>query len=130
MGGAGGIGPAAPVPARNARVLMARDRASRPEAKPLRLFVAADIPEDVRSGLAGAVSPLRERLRGKWVPPENWHVALKFLGSTWPRLVDWVTETVEAVAAQHEPFDSLLEGVRAFPRRRRGRALRARRADP
>ena len=30
---------------------MARDRASRPEAKPLRLFVAVEVPREVRAAL-------------------------------------------------------------------------------
>ena len=38
---------------------MARDRAKRPEAKALRLFVAFEIPEEVRRKLADAVEPLR-----------------------------------------------------------------------
>ena len=70
---------------------MARDRASRPEAKPLRLFVAAEVPEDVRAGLAESVARLRERFpKARWVPPQNQHVTLKFLGSTYPRLVEWL----------------------------------------
>src|SRR5438093_1373098 len=82
---------------------MARDRASRPEAKPLRLFVAVDVPEGVRDRVQDAVGPWRERLsRARWVPKQNQHVTLKFLGSTWPRLVEWVTETVEAVARRSE----------------------------
>ena len=36
---------------------MARDRASRPEAKPLRLFAAVEIPEEIRGALAEAVTP-------------------------------------------------------------------------
>jgi 2'-5' RNA ligase len=109
---------------------MARDRASRPEAKPQRLFVAADIPDAVRDALAGAIQPLRERLRGRWVPPANWHVTLKFLGSTWPRLLDWVHEEVEAVASRHDGFESSLEGVGAFPNARRARVLWAGLEDP
>jgi len=79
---------------------MARDRASRPQARPLRLFVAIDIPEDVRVSVADQVAPLRERYpRARWVPMANQHVTLKFLGSTWPRLLEWVVAEVGAVAA-------------------------------
>src|SRR5213076_113464 len=100
---------------------MARDRASRPEAKPLRLFIAFDVPEDVRATLVGAIAPLKERLGGRWTPPENWHLTLKFLGSTWPLLVEWVTETSRDVASAHRPFVTALEGVGAFPNERRAR---------
>jgi RNA 2',3'-cyclic 3'-phosphodiesterase len=109
---------------------VARDRASRPEAKPLRLFVAVDVPDGVRSQLSDAIAPVRERVRGKWVPSENWHVTMKFLGSTWPRLVEWVQETCARVAAQHEPIETSLTGLGAFPNDRRARVLWAGLDDP
>ncbi|HKE54337.1 MAG TPA: RNA 2',3'-cyclic phosphodiesterase [Actinomycetota bacterium] len=103
---------------------MARERASRPEAKPLRLFVATEAPEGVRAALAGAVAPLRERFpKARWVPVENQHVTLKFLGSSYPRLVDWVTATVGEVASRHPPFATRVEGLGAFPNARRARVL-------
>jgi 2'-5' RNA ligase len=110
---------------------MARDRASRPEAKPLRLFVAIEIPEDVRDVVEAAVAPWRERHpRAKWVPKQNQHVTLKFLGSTWPRLVGWVTETVGTVAAASAPFESRAVSLGAFPSPRRARVLWAGLEDP
>jgi RNA 2',3'-cyclic 3'-phosphodiesterase len=102
---------------------MARDRAARPEATPQRLFVAFDLPEDVRTDLAHAVEPLRGGLRGRWTPPANWHVTLKFLGRTWPRLVEWVTEACRSVAGQHASFESALTTLGAFPNERRARVL-------
>jgi RNA 2',3'-cyclic 3'-phosphodiesterase len=109
---------------------MARDRASRPEAKPLRLFVAADVPDEVLSQLDDAIAPMRGQLRGKWVPSNNWHLTMKFLGSTYPRLVDWVVETVRAVTTEHEPFETSLTGLGAFPSERRARVLWAGLDDP
>jgi len=110
---------------------MARDRASRPEAKPLRLFVAIEIPQGVRDAVEAAVAPWRERHpRAKWVPKQNQHVTLKFLGSTWPRLVEWVTETVGAVAATSAPFESRAVGLGAFPSSHRARVLWAGLEDP
>jgi len=103
---------------------MARDRASRPEAKPLRLFVAVEVPEDARAGLAEAVAPLREQFpKARWVPSQNQHVTVKFLGSTYPRLVEWVSETVSGVADRHEPFTTRVEGLGAFPNGRKARVL-------
>ncbi len=110
---------------------MARDRASRPEAKPLRLFVAVDVPDDVRETLRAAIAPWQERFpRGRWVPKENWHVTMKFLGSTWPRLVEWVTETVAEVAREQKPLESRLEGLGVFQSPRRARVLWGGLADP
>jgi RNA 2',3'-cyclic 3'-phosphodiesterase len=103
---------------------MARDRASRPEAKPLRLFVAFDVPDEVREAAEASVAPWRARFpRAKWVPKQNQHVTLKFLGSTWPRLVPWVHGTVAAVAQAHAPVPTRVLGLGAFPNARRARVL-------
>lgn len=103
---------------------MARDRASRPEAKPQRLFVAVEVPRDVRQALVACVEPLKAQLpRARWVPPANQHLTLKFLGPTWPRLVGWVGEVVAAVAARHGAFDVALGGLGVFPNERKARVL-------
>ncbi|HJS49569.1 MAG TPA: RNA 2',3'-cyclic phosphodiesterase [Gaiellaceae bacterium] len=103
---------------------MARDSASRPEAKRLRLFVAVEVPEEVRSALAEAVAPLRERFpRARWVPEQNQHVTVKFIGSTYPRLVEWVTSAVGQVASAHEAFETRATDLGAFPSARRARVL-------
>ena len=95
---------------------MARDRASRPEAKPLRLFVAIELPEHAKARVAEAFAPWRGSFpKARWAPRENWHVTLKFLGSTWPRLVGWVQEGVTSIAAEHSRFETRLTGVGAFP---------------
>ena len=103
---------------------MVRDRGPRPEARPLRLFVGAEVPEDVRAAVAHAVSPLRERYpRARWVPTGNQHVTLKFLGSTDPRLVEWVAASIGAVASRQGAFETRVRDLGAFPNNRRARVL-------
>lgn len=103
---------------------MARDRAARPEAKPLRLFVAVDVPADVQSGLDEALAPYRDRIPGaRWTGRSGWHVTLKFLGTTWPRLVDDVAAAVAESAAASAAFDTALTEIGAFPSPRRARVL-------
>jgi RNA 2',3'-cyclic 3'-phosphodiesterase len=103
---------------------MARDRASRPEARPLRLFVAFDIPVEVRDRAEAASASWRERYpRAKWVPKQNQHVTLKFLGGTWPRLAPWVHQTIASVAEAHGPVPTRVLGLGAFPNTRRARVL-------
>jgi 2'-5' RNA ligase len=110
---------------------MARDRASREGAKSFRLFVAVDVPEEARWAVASAVEPLREAFSSaRWVPIENQHVTLKFLGATGPRLMDRVTEAVEDVALAAAPFSTRVDGLGAFPNERRARVLWAGLADP
>jgi len=103
---------------------MARDRASRPEGRPLRLFVATDVPAEVRGRLADAVRPWHAKVEGaRWVGPDNWHVTLKFLGSVDPRLLPWVTGQVRAAAGGGRPFTTSLTVLGAFPSARRARVL-------
>lgn len=103
---------------------MARDRASRPEAKPQRLFVAVTIPHHAADAVETAIESWREAFpSARWVPRQNWHVTLKFLGSTYPRLVPWVRERLGAVASETPAFETRLRGLGAFPSARRARVL-------
>ena len=92
--------------------------------RPLRLFVAVDVPDDVRDALAAVVAPLRELIRGaRWTPPENWHMTLKFLGSVPPTSLDAVINAVGEAAEQHTAFRARLGGLGAFPSARRVRVV-------
>jgi 2'-5' RNA ligase len=103
---------------------VARNRSARSEARPLRLFVAVDVPEPIRGDLALAIEPLRTSLPGaRWVGQENWHVTLKFLGSVYPRLRQWVGEQVAEAARDTEAFETGLTHMGAFPSPRRARVL-------
>jgi 2'-5' RNA ligase len=110
---------------------MARDRASRPEATPLRLFVAVEVPDEVRAEVEAASAPWRERFpRARWVPRENQHLTVKFLGSTWPRLLEWVRSSVRTVAESSGSFEARGTGLGAFPSPGRARVLWAGLEDP
>jgi RNA 2',3'-cyclic 3'-phosphodiesterase len=103
---------------------MARNRAARPEARPVRLFAAVDIPDRAKDVVAAGIEPWREQLPGgRWVRPENWHVTVKFLGRTWPRLVDWVHDMCRLAATEIRPFPLGLAGLGVFPGRARARVL-------
>jgi RNA 2',3'-cyclic 3'-phosphodiesterase len=103
---------------------MARDRRARPQAESLRLFVAVDMPEAAAEALERAVEPWRERLgAGRWVRRENWHVTVKFLGRTWPRLMRFVQTACRKVAEGVPPFEVTLSGLGVFPGPGRARVL-------
>lgn len=103
---------------------MARDRAARPEATPIRLFVAIEVPDPVKESVEEAFRPWREEFpKARWAPRENWHVTLKFLGRTWPRLADWVPQQVEAAAGDVEPFRTRITRVGGFPSPAKARVL-------
>ena len=101
-----------------------------PEPRHLRLFVAVDLPDDVRDALAAAVAPLRALLpNARWIPPESWHVTLKFLGSAPAATVEEVASAVGDAVAEHAVFRARLSGVGAFPSSERVRVVWAARRN-
>lgn len=72
--------------------------------EPLRLFVAIELPAEVRQALLRVQDDLRragaDRLR--WVRPEGVHLTLKFLGEVEAARVDEITAALRGAA---EPFD-------------------------
>jgi RNA 2',3'-cyclic 3'-phosphodiesterase len=110
---------------------VARDRTSPPEAKPQRLFIAADVPDDVKERLDAAVAPLRVRVpAARWTRQDGWHVTLKFLGSTWPRLMEEVRTAVATAASEATAFESSLTEIGVFASPARTRVVWAGLADP
>jgi 2'-5' RNA ligase len=88
------------------------------------LFVAIEVPDAAKAVMREAFGPWRERFpAARWVPSENQHVTLKFLGSTWPRLAAWVPDRVAEVAAHHDGFQTRVSGVGAFPSARKARVV-------
>jgi RNA 2',3'-cyclic 3'-phosphodiesterase len=102
----------------------ARDRSDQPPPRSVRLFVAVDVPDDVKAGVARVLEPFRDRIPGaRWTRREGWHVTLKFLGATWPRMVDPVKEAVGMAAGRSAPFETAVTVIGAFPSARRARVL-------
>jgi RNA 2',3'-cyclic 3'-phosphodiesterase len=96
-----------------------------------RLFLAVEVPGSARQVVDAAIRPWRDSFpNARWVPPENWHVTLKFLGWTSSRLAQRVGETVGGIVAVHAPITSRLRGLGAFPSHGRARVLWAGIDDP
>lgn len=95
-----------------------------------RLFLAADVPEPEIQRLAAMRASFPEHLGMRWVPPQNMHVTLRFLGATpdaaLPNLSASIQQAVGGVAAG----EVWLSGLGAFPRARRASVLWAGIADP
>jgi 2'-5' RNA ligase len=108
-----------------------RDRTTGPEARPHRLFVAVEVSAEARRAVDEAVGPWRAAFpRARWVPEENWHVTVKFLGPTVARLLGWVPQAVASAAQTVAPFTAHLTSLGAFPSTGRARVLWAGVEDP
>ncbi len=95
-----------------------------PVPRPLRLFVAVDLPGEARDAVAAAVEPWRRAIpEARWGEREGWHVTLKFLGDTPPELVGEVTDLIAAAAAGVTAFQTRLDGLGSFPVRGPARVL-------
>ncbi len=90
----------------------------------IRSFVAVAISAEVRRALGELQATLRRRgLKLRWVPPENLHFTIKFLGNIDPGLVASMGETLREVALKTEPFEITVGGLGAFPNVRAPRVL-------
>jgi RNA 2',3'-cyclic 3'-phosphodiesterase len=64
----------------------------------VRLFVALEIPSEIRENLAALIRELRTiASREKWVRAENLHVTLKFIGEMAPEKVSPIREALALV---------------------------------
>jgi 2'-5' RNA ligase len=82
----------------------------------LRLFVALELSDEARRSLADAVSWMVDFGRSiKVVSPENYHVTLKFLGSTPERRVPEIQTALELEASTMKTCELRLTGWGVFP---------------
>ncbi|MBP6964421.1 MAG: RNA 2',3'-cyclic phosphodiesterase [Armatimonadetes bacterium] len=83
----------------------------------IRTFIAVKLPGEVRRRLAEIEKRLMESGADvKWVPEENFHITLKFLGGVEQAKMSGVREAVERAASGVRPFDLGFAGVGSFGR--------------
>jgi RNA 2',3'-cyclic 3'-phosphodiesterase len=89
----------------------------------MRLFVALDIPEDVRSSLAALVSHLHPSCRSaRWARIEGLHVTLKFIGEASPEKTAEINTALASIPSR-APIPLSFRGLGFFPNERRPRVL-------
>lgn len=82
----------------------------------LRLFLALDLPEDVRREIGERAGRLRARLpAARWVRPEGLHLTLAFLGPVESGRVAGLTAAVAPVFAAAAPLTATVGGGGTFP---------------
>src|SRR5689334_14198359 len=85
-----------------------------PRSDVMRLFIAIDLPEDVRLNLENLERELRPvTSSARWVAPGSIHVTLKFLGETDESRIGDIDRALAGVAAV--PMDVVVHGVGFFP---------------
>lgn len=91
----------------------------------LRAFIAVEIPLQIRQAVCNATSDLQKRIGAlvRWVPMENMHLTLKFLGDVAPSNVDMLTEMLRAEADLFHCFEFQLNGLGSFPSLKRPRVI-------
>ena len=93
----------------------------------MRLFVALEVPGDVRDSLARALDEVRavapDGLR--WGDPSRWHLTLAFLGEVADSRLDELTRRLARASARHPGPELHLDGAGRFG----GRVLWARVVD-
>ena len=77
-----------------------------------RIFVAVPLPDEVRMALAEHVGAID--LPGKVVPPQNWHITLRFLGWTGEVAYDRLLAALDNANLGRQ-FDLELGEIGAFP---------------
>jgi RNA 2',3'-cyclic 3'-phosphodiesterase len=90
----------------------------------LRTFIAIDIPEFVRSTVAGLQEHLKRDVAGvRWVNPENIHLTLKFLGDVHGGDLVRIQNAMAQAAGGVRPFSLSTAGIGAFPGLNRPRVI-------
>jgi 2'-5' RNA ligase len=91
----------------------------------MRAFIAIEFPQSVQQQLGNLAQKLRSSgLRGvRWVPPENIHLTLKFLGDIKTETVQQLTHHLPTIVRVHPSFTLNLHGLGVFPGLRHPRVL-------
>lgn len=95
------------------------------DEKPIRSFLAIDLPEGVIREIARVEEKLRRLIRGdiRWVRPEAIHLTLKFFGDIGQNDVARISAAAGKAAVLFGPFDLTVGGAGVFPDPKRPRVL-------
>ncbi len=90
----------------------------------IRSFVAIPLPTGVRSAAARLIHRIRDPGDGiKWVPTDNLHLTLKFLGDVENVQIPEVCDRIREACGGVPPFELRFAGTGAFPSLERPRTL-------
>ncbi len=87
----------------------------------IRSFIAIELPEEVKAGLAELQARLKSGMQPpvKWVDPHVIHLTLKFLGNIAVDKIAAITRAMEEAAQETPPFQLKVKDTGVFPNLRR-----------
>jgi len=92
----------------------------------IRAFIALEMPEPIRRNLADICERLKRELSDvplRWVPIQNMHLTLKFLGDVRPDQVEKITLVIGRLCSHYSPFEISVDKLGVFPNKQRARVL-------
>lgn len=92
----------------------------------IRAFIAIDISPEILDQIKRISDDLNQQINNhavRWVPAENIHLTLKFLGDVSVNNLELLTDALRLEAVNHRPFSISVGGIGAFPSVRRPRVL-------
>lgn len=91
----------------------------------LRVFIAVEIPLQVREAVCRAMASFKKEIGPvvRWVPLENMHLTLKFMGEVSQGNVEMLCQMLRAEAERFQCFDLHLSGLGSFPNPKRPRVI-------
>lgn len=97
----------------------------------IRSFIAVPLPENVSRSTARLIKRLSQLDEGiKWVPADNLHLTLKFLGEVDNTLVPRICQVTREICEGYDPFELSFAGTGGFPALEKARVLWVGVADP
>ena len=82
----------------------------------VRLFVACEVPDEVREAIASVIAQLRPEGANavRWIRPEGVHVTLKFLGEVSSKKLPAIKIAIQEAVLRHHPFNLELANIGTF----------------
>lgn len=82
----------------------------------VRLFVACEVPDDVKEAIGETIEGLRKKSGPavRWIKPEGVHVTLKFLGEVPVKKLPAIKLAIQEAVVGHSPFELEFSSIGTF----------------
>ena len=82
----------------------------------VRLFVACEVPEDVKESIGIVIDDLRSKSGNdvRWIRPDGVHVTLKFLGEVPVKRLPAIKLAIQEAVVGHSPFELEFSNIGTF----------------